>query len=596
MRNDSLLNEMHLKPNFSARIKLLQSLQFPFFRRYNLMKYLLLFIFIIISTTFFFSVNKHKSKVKVLRINMRKQPKTMDPRKGADTASAQMHFLFFEGLVKLYPDQSIQLAQAESYEISEDNLTYTFRLRDTVWSDNSPVTAYDFEQSWKDVLDPKFPSMSAQLFSPIKNADAAKKDLISLDEVGIKAVDAKTLVVTLEKPTPYFFKLLVFCTFFPINSKNDRKNPDWADKADANFLGNGPFILEKWDENQIIATRNPRYRKTKDLHPKKIIFNIIDNDAITLQMFKKGLVDIIGDSLTNIPLEEIPALEKNWTISCEPAATTVHININTDKLPFSHPKIRRALGLAINRQELIGSFGKGVKRSISTDRINIAYQASLTAMNMVPPSLKEDRYRSFFKDNDVKQANVLLEEGLKELGLDKKIFDSIVLDYYSWFSGTSELIQMIQQQWLKSLGIFIKIEHLDVKSVADKLNKGDYSLCLLSWFAMYNDPMSILERFKYKTYVTNFSNWENPKYIQLLDRSFYEQADSRLLTLEEAEQLLLNEMPVIPLYHEDHMYIINPHLPFKIPLWGDRMLLPLSSEDRKVQKENKHAYSSKSSQ
>jgi ABC-type oligopeptide transport system substrate-binding subunit len=101
--------------------------------------------------------------------------------------------------------------------------------------------------------------------------------------------------------------------------------------------------------------------------------------------------------------------------------------------------------------------------------------------------------------------------------------------------------------------------------------------------------MSILERFKYKTYATNFSNWENQEYIELLDRSFYEQEDKRLLTLEKAEKIFINEMPYIPLYHEDYVYMVNPSLPYSIPLWGDRMLLPLSLEEKKVQEENKNA-------
>ncbi|MGB7127877.1 MAG: ABC transporter substrate-binding protein, partial [Candidatus Rhabdochlamydia sp.] len=264
------------------------------------MKYTLFFILIIVVSFFFFSLIKSKKKTLILHLNMKKQPKTMDPRKEGDMYSTQMHSLFFEGLVKVYPDQSIKLAQAKSYEVSEDKLTYTFFLRDTLWSNGAPVTAYDFEQSWKDLLDPKFPSMSAQLFSPIKNADAAKKGLVSLDDVGIKATDAKTLVITLEKPTPYLFKLLSFCAFSPVSIKNDRENPDWAYHAGASFVSNGPFTLEKWDhEKQIIAIRNPAYRKTEDLHPEKIIFNIVENNEITLQMFEKGLVDIIGDCLTD---------------------------------------------------------------------------------------------------------------------------------------------------------------------------------------------------------------------------------------------------------------------------------------------------------
>lgn len=531
---------------------------------------------------FFFFNNHHQPKIPhVLRLNIKTEPKTMDPRKGADRFSSQMHFLFFEGLIKLYPDNSVKLAQAESYEVSEDNLVYTFRLRDTVWSDNTPVTAYDFEQTWKDILDPQFPSLSAQLLSPIKNARAARRGLVSLDEVGVKAIDAKTLVVTLEKPVPYFFELLSFPIFSPVNSKNDRKNPNWANDPGPNFLCNGPYLLEKWDhENQIIAIRNPSYRKTQDLHAQKIIFNVVKNDIITLQMFEKGLIDVIGDCLTSIPLYAVPSLEKKWIISRKSRPSTLFISFNTDKTPFNHPKIRKAFSYAINRQELIGLSGKGVKKNILTDCVNTAYQASSAATNLIPPCLKENRHRFFFKDNDIDQAKVLLEEGMKELGIGKEAFESVTLHYYSRSFEANELMETIQRQWLHALGIFIKTEYLDSKTSLDKIMRGDYSMCFMRWVGIYQDPMCILERFKYKEYTKNYAKWENQEYIQLLDRSFYEQGDTRIQTLERAERLFLKEMPVAPLYHEDFVYIINPNLRYKIPLWGDRMLLPLSFEDQ----------------
>ena len=308
---------------------------------------------------------------------MKADPKSMDPRKGGDTCSMQMQSLFFEGLVKMYPDQTFKLAQAKSYEISDDRLTYTFTLKDTVWSNGTPVTAHDFEQSWKDILDPHFPSLRSQMFSPIKNADAAKKGLVSLDEVGIKAIDTKTLVISLERPIPYFFKLHSFCGFCPVIIKNVRKYRNWSYKAGPAILCNGPYVVEEWEPgNKIIAACNPNYRETKDLHPEKIIFNIVENDAVTLEMFEKGLVDIIGDALTDIPIESIPTLEKKWTISCKPNNCTVLISINTDRPPFNHPKIRKAFSIAINRQELIGLYGKNVKKNITKESINVAYQAA----------------------------------------------------------------------------------------------------------------------------------------------------------------------------------------------------------------------------
>lgn len=527
------------------------------------MKKIAFFLLVLTAIFFFIKHQDPSQKVPILRLNIRGEPKTMDPRKGGDIYSNQMHSLFFEGLVKLYPDQSFKLAQAESYEVSEDALIYTFHLRNTVWSDKTPVTAYDFEQSWKDVLNPNFPSMQAQLFSPIKNADAAKKGLVSLDEVGIKAIDAKTLVVTLEKPIPYFFNLISFAAFSPVNIKNDRENPNWAYGLGPNFLCNGPFVLEKWEySNEIIAVTNPHYRKTKETRPDKIIFHVVENDTTTLQMFEKGLIDIIGDSLTSIPLEAMPDLEKKWKISRQSTPMTTFIAFNTDKPPFHHPKIRQALSLSLNRQQLVD---------------NIVFQASSIATNMVSPFLRQGRNPSFFKDNDIIQAKMLLEEGMEELGITKDAFDPVILYYPSCSSATSQIMQAIQQQWLNALGLFIKIECSDYRIVLDKLATKDYFMCYTLCSAMYHDPMSILERFKYKTHVKNFTNWENADYIQLLDRSFYEQGETRLHILEEAEKLFLKEMPLIPLYHVDFVYIVNPRL--NIPLWGDRLLLPIPSED-----------------
>ncbi|MEK7340020.1 MAG: ABC transporter substrate-binding protein, partial [Verrucomicrobiota bacterium] len=406
------------------------------------------------------------------------------------------------------------------------------------------------------------------------------KGLVSLDEVGIKAIDAKTLVVTLERPTPYFCELLCFCVFSPVNIENDRKNPNWAYDAGPNFLTNGLYLLEKWDhENQIIAKRNPNYQKAEALHPNKIVFNVVQNDQTTLQMFEEGLIDMIGGTLNAIPLEAIPTLEKKWHISRKECPTTRILTFNTDKVPFNHPKIRKAFALALNRQELIGALGNYVKKKISTDYINFAYQASLVATNLIHPCLKENRHRSFFTDNDKTQAKALLVEGMSELGITKEAFDPVVLYYYSLSSSsvTGQIMQIIQQQWLNALGILIKIECLDLRTVLDKLTHRDYLLSFTHWTAMYHDPMSILERFTYKTFPKNYTNWENQEYIQLLNQSFYEQGDRRFQTLEKAEKLLLHEMPLIPLYHEDDLYIIRPNLPFRISLWGGRMMLSESS-------------------
>ena len=265
-------------------------------------------------------------------------------------------------------------------------------------------------------------------------------------------------------------------------------------------------------------------------------------------------------------------------------------SLNTEQFPFNHPKIRRAFGLAINRQELIGLIGKGAKKNIKTNPINIAYQGRLSATNIVPSCIKKNRYTSFFKDNDAIQANILLNEGMLELGITKEIFKTVTLYYYPGIYAANELVQIIQQQWFQVLGILIKLEKLDLSIAIDKMTKGEYSMCLLGWLAFFDDPMNVLGRFKYKKCTMNFSKWENAKFIELIDRSNYEDGDKRLLTLEEAERILIHDMPVIPLYHRDFVYLINPDLNSKVSLSGDRLLLPLSLQEKKMQKENKNSY------
>ncbi|WP_215217732.1 MULTISPECIES: peptide ABC transporter substrate-binding protein [Candidatus Rhabdochlamydia] len=527
-----------------------------------------------------------KHGLPMLNLNMKTSPKTFDPRKAGDVFSCQIILLLFEGLVKRYPDGSIQLAQAKSYKVSDDKLTYTFILGDNLWSNGKPVTAYDFEKSWKDILNPKFPSMGDYLFAPIKNAESAKKGLISLDQVGIKALDEKTLVIKLEHPTPHLLKLLTNPRFYPVNIEQDRKNPNWAIQTGTQFLCNGPFILESFKQgDQIVLNANPQYRKTEDKHPEKIVFNIIESDHVTLEMFKKGKVDMIGDSLTDIPLEEVSKLEKKWTFNSEPQPYSVFIYLNTTKQPFNNAKIRKAFALAINRQELLGILGKGCKKNIKTNSINPAYKVGLSATNLVAPCLKGNRFSEFFKDNDVIQANILLNEGMAELGITKEAFKSLTFLYYSRVYGANEMIQVIQQQWAKAFGIFIKLEKLDFSVALDKLYNKDYSMCLSCALASYDDPMDVLQRFKYKNYTRNCTGWENPKFIELINRSNYEEGDKRLLTLEKAEKVLIEDMPVIPLYHRNYVYLMNPELEFNVSLWGDRLLFPMSP----VQKENKHS-------
>jgi oligopeptide transport system substrate-binding protein len=509
-----------------------------------------------------------ESRAQCIRLNLKHEPATLDPRKGGDVISSHMHFLLFEGLVKLNADNSISPAQAKSFEISPDGTVYTFILKDAVWSNGMPVTAYDFEKSWKDILDPSFPSLNAHLLYPIKNAEAAKKGKLPLCQVGIVAKDAKTFVVTLEKPTPYFLDLISFCVFFPVSRQVDEEHPDWAHHAGDHYVSNGPFLLKEWKHhNEIVAVRNPLYWDQNRIRPDVIHFSMIDNETTVLHMFENGQLDMIGEPLSPLPIDALPSLKKIGKFFKHPIGGTTMIAFNVDKVPFNNVNIRKAFAYAIDRESIV---------------TNITQMGEIPATNAVPPILKNNRNRTFFKDGDTEKAKTLFEEGMKELGITREAFKDLSY-YYSTSGANHHVAQAIQQQWQHVLGVSIKIENLDHKILMDKLVKRDYLFAQSLWLAQYNDQMNILERFKFKTNAKNYSNWENPEYIQILEDSFYENGVKRAEILERAEEIFLSEMPICPIYHWDMPYIVQPHLSnVKITPIGDLVFENLTIENGKI--------------
>ncbi len=486
-----------------------------------------------------------RKQIQSVHLNLRNEPPSLDPRKGGDVISSHLHFLLFEGLVKLNKDDSITPALAKSFEISPDGTVYTFFLRDAVWSNGTPVTAFDFEKSWKDILDPSFPSVNAHLLYPIKNAEAAKQGKVPLCEVGIAAKDANTFVITLGTPTPYFLDLVSFCVFFPVNQRIDEEYPDWALNAGKFFISNGPFILKEWKHNnEIVVVKNPLYWDQNRVRPNIIHFSMVDNEMTTLQMFENGELDMLGDPLSPLPIDALASLKKKTKVHTNPVGGTTMITFNVDAPPFNNVNIRKAFAYAINRELIVK---------------NITQMDEIVATGAIPPVLKNNRNRAFFKDGDIAQAKILLEEGMKELGITREAFTDITY-YYATSELNYKIAQAIQQQWRNALGVHINIENLEQKILMDKLIKRNYHFAQSLWLAQYNDQMNILERFKSKRNVKNYPNWENAEFACLLEESFHENGFKRAEILEKAEEIFLREMPICPIYHWNMKYIVQPYL------------------------------------
>lgn len=482
-----------------------------------------------------------------LNVNIPSDPDTLDPRKGGNTLSSLFHFLLFDGLVRLEDDGRVKMALAERVEISEDNRIYTFFLREAFWSDGTPITAWDFEKSWKDILNPDFPAMNAHLFYPIKNAEGAKMGRASLSEVGIRSLGARVLEVTLENPTPYFLELASFCVFYPVNSEVDHTNPDWAMQPGKPFVCSGPFRLKEWKRsNTIVLEKNPQYFRADEVVLQEIDFSMVDSEMTALQMYEKGQIDILGHPLIAIPTDALHEIQMKEELQITQIPATTFCSFNVDQFPFNNANIRKAFCYAINREEIVR---------------NITQLNEQPALSMIPPLLKRRGNRSdFFEDADIETARALFQKGLKELNITAEQFP-VVKYLYSKAESAHKIAQALQQQWFEALGLYVELESIDKNFLLHRLKSRNYQMAQNFWMAQYHDPYNIFERFKYKENVKNYPNWQNEKYIELLNKSCEARSDKeRFALLDLAEAIFLEEMPLAPIFHWNSAYIAKPYV------------------------------------
>ncbi len=488
-------------------------------------------------------------KPNTLRANIIREPSTMDPRKGSEFVGSALHAMLFEGLIRLNSDYSVTPAQAKAIEISDDRKTYTFHLRKSNWSDGSPVTATDFEKAWKKVLTPDFPAPNAPLFYSIKNAEEAKKGLVPIDDVGVYAIDDETLIVELKNPTQYFLKLIAFCAFSPVKHTLDKLDPDWMNSAGENYLTNGPFKLKSWKRNnEIVMEKNPFYWESSMIPLENIQLSMVKDENTVLQMYENDELDFIGDALSPIPKDALTKYQKEGLLKSFSSAATTAVAFNVTQFPFSNKSIRKAFAYAIDRQEIVN---------------NITQLGEEVATQIIPTCLKTEPANSYFNDGNLKKSKQYFARGLKELGITAEEFPILTYNY-SFSDLNHKLAQALQQQWATNLGVIVQLERCEHTVFLDKLVNRDYVFSQMFWLAQYHDPMSVLERFKYKTNPKNYCNWENPTYISLLEKTAFDITPKERANLfEAAESLILSEMPLTPIYHWKTVFMAKDHVTYE---------------------------------
>ncbi|WKV09523.1 peptide ABC transporter substrate-binding protein [Thermoanaerobacterium sp. CMT5567-10] len=485
------------------------------------------------------TTNANSNVKQVLHLSLPNDPPMLDPQRATDMTSFEILNAVFEGLVRIDKDGKVEKGSglAKDWTISPDKLTYTFHLKDNIkWSDGNPITAQDFEYSWKRALDPKTASEYAYILYPIKNAEKYNSGKASADDVGIKALDSKTLQVTLEKPTPYFLGLTSFITYLPVEKSFVEKVGDKLASSPDNMVFSGPFKLKEWNHEQnLTLVKNENYWDKNNVKLSEIDLDIVKDLNTLAQNYDTGKYDTI--SVTGDYIDKYKG-----QVKYAPNGEVYFIALNNTSPIFKNANIRRAFSLAINRKELAD---------------NVLKDGSSPAYGIVPNGIpgEKDEYRKEVGDlfsEDTNKAKELLNEGMKELNITK--LPKITLLASDSDSG-KKLAQALQEFWKKNLGVDVEIQSMAFKVRLQRLKSKQYDMAIDDWIADYNDPMTFLDM-----WVTNGGNndsgFSDPEYDKLInDAESTPDAKLRMDDMKKAEKIFIDAMSVAPIYFSSTAYV-----------------------------------------
>ncbi|MDX9871747.1 MAG: peptide ABC transporter substrate-binding protein [Clostridia bacterium] len=494
--------------------------------------FIFLILFVMISLT---GCRQEDKYISFLRYGLAEAPASLDPALVQDAAGRQLLGAVYEGLLRQKPDGTYEAAMAGEWSMEEAGLKYIFKIRDAVWSDGSPVTAQDFVFAWKRALDPQNRSPYAYLLYDIKNAEgyhrAGTKDYYgaaaTADEVSVYAPDEATLVVELRQPDTAFFKKLVHPVFFPL-PQGLVQELGKAYFAVENMAANGPFIpAEQSPEGALVLNKNIAYWDAENVSLPGIVCYFDNEKQDTWRMFEEGRLDL---TLT-VPQAELEEQQKENRLFVSPLLANYYYQFNTAKTPLQDKRVRQALSLALDRKQMVEEILRGAQRP---------------AQGLIPHFAAENPA----PDNNPAEAQRLLAEA----GFTAESFPALELLVAAEESHLY-LAEYLKNQWQEKLGITVNITPLDPEARRMRLLARDYDLALAGWFVDYDEKAEFLESFVFRL-GQNTSGWSNAHYDALVKAARTSLTEEeRLTALQQAEIILMADLPVLPLYDYTRAYV-----------------------------------------
>ncbi|MFM8316600.1 MAG: peptide ABC transporter substrate-binding protein [Deltaproteobacteria bacterium] len=500
------------------------------------------FGFVILSILIGIPLGSAQSAVpQILNLGNGGEPKDLDPH--ITTGVPEFHILMnlLEGLVNKDPKTLTPIpGVAEKWKLSKDGKTYTFSLRKNAkWSNGEPVTAQDFIYSWTRLLKAETASEYAYQGFYIKNGKAFNEGKIKDPaQLGIKAIDLYTLEVQLENPTPFFLSLLFHHSLYPVHRATIEKfGSRWT--RPENFVGNGAFILSKWEINKVVSVKpNPYYWDKGIIKLTEANFYPIDKHETEEKMFRAKNLHSVDD----LPLEKLPLWQKDSSgvFKTHPYLGTYYYWFNCNKAPLNNKKVRQALTLAIDRDRIVKFVTRG---------------GQVPATMFTPPGTGGYQPQARLPKDGSQFAKA--KQLLKEAGFpDGKGLPTIEI-LYNTSDNHKKIAEAIQQMWKETLGIDATLFNQEWKVYLDNQHTKNYMVSRAGWIADYNDPNTFLDMF-----VTNGGNnhsgYSNATYDQLIEAAKKEtNPKKRFAIFQKAEDILLEDLPIMPIYIYSRNYLLS---------------------------------------
>jgi oligopeptide transport system substrate-binding protein len=472
------------------------------------------------------------------------EPVRFDPGVTSGGRGLEMLQNLFEGLVLIdQRDGSLQLGLAESMDVNDEQTEFTFVVRDGLtWSDGTPLNANDFEWSWKRVLDPETKSEYTSAIYPLKNAVKIDSGEVPLDELGVKASDEKTLVVTLEGPTPYFPLLAATWTYYPVPRHVIEKEGDaWVEAG--KMVSNGPYVLTAWEHDQSMTLeRNEKYYGEQPTITKGEFILFTDPVAQALVAFENNELDqaqVAGADLDRAKND--PNLSP--LIQVFPRSGTAFIVCDTTNPPTDDVRVRQALAMAIERDALANGVLKG---------------EFSPAQTILPPDIPGYNEAAALGE-DLEKAKQLLADAGYPNG---EGFPELTLTYDVTYGEHKKSAEYLQGVWKQTLGINVKLDPLEAKAWQDWYNSRvdqPFNVFIRFWGSDWGDPANWHNQLFDSQADFYHSHWKNDEFDKLVrDAAGMGDAEARIGQYEKAEVILNQEASIIPLFNLNRVYVVKP--------------------------------------